>query len=233
MNKKKSYQIQVFDELPSTNEYIKNQRDNGENVIVIAKRQTGGRGTKGRSFSSEIGGVYLSRLTFYHDFSAKRAFEIMAGAATAVCKTLKAFGVTPQIKWPNDIFVNDKKICGILIENTFSGENIHSSIVGIGVNVSNPLPEELREIATTLCKQTGKTIAVEKVTKHLLAELKKSCDMKKYLSFVAYMGRAVTLIIGEKSVSAKLLFVDKEGGLNVEIDGKPQRFTAGEISVRI
>ena len=233
MNKKKKYNVQIFEEMPSTNEYVKTQRNNGENLIVIAKKQTGGKGTKGRSFSSEKGGVYLSRLTFYQDFSAKRAFEIMAGAATAVCKTLKSFGVTPQIKWPNDIFVKDKKICGILIENTFSGENISSSIVGIGVNVSNALPQELQEIATTLCQQMGKTIAVEKVTKRLISELKKPCDMKKYLSFVAYMGRVVTLIIGEKCVSAKLLFVDNEGGLNVEIDGKPQRFTAGEISVRI
>lgn len=95
----------------------------GEDLVVTAVRQTGGMGTKGRSFASEAGGVYLTRLTFYKNFPASDAFKIMAGASVAVCRTVEKFGLVPCIKWPNDVYVADKKICGILIENTFSGQS--------------------------------------------------------------------------------------------------------------
>lgn len=233
MNRQSKHKIEVYETLDSTNEYVKQRRGEGENLIVVARSQTGGKGTKGRSFSSKTGGVYLSKLTFHQHLPAKRAFEVMAGAAVAVCKTLESFGVTPQIKWPNDVFVNDKKICGILIENTFSGQEIACSIVGIGINVNNSLPQELQDIATTLSLQTGKTQDVDCVRNRLIAELEKPCDMDAYLKFIAYMGRQAMLLMGEKSVMAKLLHVDREGGLHVEIGGEEKVFTAAEISVRI
>lgn len=68
----------------------------------------------------------------------------MANASVAVCRTLENYGLTAEIKWPNDVYVQGKKICGILIENVFSGDRISSSVVGIGVNVNNSLPEELK-----------------------------------------------------------------------------------------
>ena len=156
MNKKTMSLIERFDEIASTNDCLKEKRAEGIDRIAIAKAQPGGRGTKGRSFSSNVGGLYLSALRFYENLSAKDGFKIMAGAAVAVCKTLKNAGVEPCVKWPNDVHVNGKKICGILIENTLSGDKISSSIVGVGINVSNRLPEELKEIATTLNMETGK-----------------------------------------------------------------------------
>ena len=157
-----------FEEIASTNEYAKSQRCQGENLIVTAKRQFGGKGTKGRSFSSNEGGVYLSKLTFYEDFKACEAFKIMTNAAVAVCKTLQYFGLNPKIKWVNDVYVNDKKICGILIENVFSGDKISSSVVGVGLNVYNELPQELVAIATTMEKESGKRFLVEEVKEKLI-----------------------------------------------------------------
>ena len=113
MNAKKEVVWQRFDEIDSTNEYAKTKRQEGKDLIVTAKRQIGGRGTKGRSFSSEEGGVYLTKLSFYDNFPAKEAFKIMAQAAVAVCETLQYYGLQPKIKWVNDVYVNDKKICGI------------------------------------------------------------------------------------------------------------------------
>ena len=126
-----------LEETESTNKYAKAQRGAGENLLVVAERQTGGKGTKGRSFCSKKGGVYLSLLTFYQDFPASNAFQIMQGAAAAVCETLAFFGLSPKIKWPNDVYVGGKKICGILIENALKGRYIGSSVVGIGLNVFN------------------------------------------------------------------------------------------------
>jgi len=224
--------VENFDELPSTQEYAKERRLLGENLTVIAKRQSGGKGTKGRSFSSLEGGVYLSKLTFYENFPAKEAFKIMVGTAVAVCETLRFYGLNPVIKWPNDIFVNDKKICGILIEQVVSGKKISSSIVGVGLNVYNELPEELFNIATTMKTETGNDYSVEEVANRLTEELAKEASMEKYLSYLGYMGREATLIFGDERVHGTLLSVDEEGGLLVEIKGKTRRLTAAEVSVK-
>ena len=225
--------IEYFDVLPSTQDYIKEKRALGEDLIVTADRQTGGKGTKGRSFSSCEGGVYLSKLTFYQNFPTKKAFQIMMGAAVAVCKTLRFYKLAPQIKWPNDIFVNDKKICGILIENTFSGGNISSSIVGIGLNVNNPLPDELLEIATAMAKETGKKFSVDEVRTRLIEELSQSVTPQEYQSFLGYMGREVWLTLGDERVRGCLLSVDEEGGLWVNIHGEKHRLTAAEVSIQV
>lgn len=112
--------IKKFSRIVSTQEYADKMKKYGENLIVTAGKQSGGKGTKGRSFSSEKGGVYLSSLLYYPNFPAEKSFLIMAGTCAAVCRTLEEGGLQAKIKWPNDVFVNGKKICGILTENTFS-----------------------------------------------------------------------------------------------------------------
>lgn len=222
-----------FETLPSTQDYAKEKRAEGRSLIITAATQSGGKGTKGRSFSSTVGGVYLSKLAVYESFPAKQAFLIMARAAVAVCETLRFYGLQPLIKWPNDVWVNDKKICGILIENVFSGQNVASSVVGIGINVSNCLPEELHPIATSILEETGRLYDVEKVTQRLIAELDKEHTMEQYRAYVGYMGRQATLVMGDELVHGTLVSVDDEGGLTVEIDGRFRRLTAAEVSVRI
>ena len=222
-----------FESIDSTSNYAKDLRENGEDAVVWAEMQTGGRGTKGRSFSSGKGGVYLSALRFYENFPASQAFQIMQNAAAAVCETLVSFGITPQIKWPNDIYVNGKKICGILIENTFSGANVSSSVVGIGVNVYNALEEELAEIATTMLQETGKRFSVEKVGETLIEKLFEKDIYKRYFSYVGWLGQEVSLLVGENVVRAKLISVDEQGYLHAETDGEVRRYAAAEISLRI
>ncbi len=222
-----------FAEIPSTNDYAKEKRGEEKPLIITALSQSKGRGTKGRSFVSNQGGVYLSLLRFYDNFPAKEVFKIMASAAAAVCKTLRYFGLNPVIKWANDVFVDDKKICGILIENAFSGRFVHSSVVGVGLNVSGGFEGELKAIATSMQERTGKRFSVEEVTEKLIEELLKECEMREYLSYVGYMGREVMLIIGEVEKRGKLLSVDEEGGLWVEIDGEQKRLTSAEVSIRL
>ena len=227
------YKIEKYDCISSTNDYIKTKREERENLIVVAREQTKGRGTKGRSFSSSQGGVYLSKLTFYKDFSAKNAFLIMAGAAVAVCKTLQTFGLQPKIKWANDVFVDNKKICGILIENVFSGNRVDSSIVGVGLNVCNALPVELNDIATTMQESAQKTFAVEEVEKTLIAFLSQEHTMQEYRSFLTFLGEEKTLIVGEEEKKATLLSVDDDGALWVGIEGKKEKFYSAEVSLRV
>ena len=222
-----------FDRIFSTQDYAREQREKGVDLFVTAGEQTCGKGTKGRSFVSDRGGVYLTRLHFPENLSAKNTFQIMAYAAVAVCETLRAYGVNPMIKWPNDVYVNDKKICGILIENSLRGDRVYSSLTGIGVNVNNILPDELSGTATTLCLAMGKTFSVEEVTARLIEELKKPRTMQEYLDYVGYMGREATLIFEDRSVHGTLVCVDQEGGLTVKTAEGKMRVTAAEVSLRI
>ncbi len=224
--------IEILDEVSSTNEYIRRYLKDGENVVVCARRQTGGKGTKGRSFSSCEGGVYLSVLNFYRDFPAEHAFRIMTHSAVAVCRTACAFGVSPQIKWANDVYVNGKKLCGILIENGFGGGKVLWSITGIGVNVNNPL-DGLENIAIGLSQAAGRTLSEDAVREELIANLQKSDSFDDYLSFVSFLGTEVTIVEGERSYRAVARRILEDGRLEVEERGSLRALSAAEIKLKL
>lgn len=224
-----NYTVLRFESLPSTNDYAKNLT---ENSFVLAKSQTGGRGTKGRSFSSTEGGIYLTKLSFERT-PAKDAFLIMARAAVSVCKTLERFGVKPLIKWANDVYVNDKKICGILIENRLNGKEVTSSIVGVGVNVNNLLPDELKPIAISLREALEKEVDFQAVERTLLEELTKPHTIEEYIKRVGYLNRRVLLIEGERQTRVIPLYVEEDGSLVVDEDGKIRKVAAAEVSLSV
>ena len=227
------YEVYHFSSIASTNDFAKTLIPTRQNAIIYADEQFGGRGTKGRSFSSNKGGVYATKLNFYQNYHTKNAFEIMAKTAVAVCKTLEDYGLTACIKWPNDVYVSDKKICGILIENAFSGNQISYSIVGVGLNVCNHLPAELSEIAATMSSFMPVSPSVDEVRQTLFTHWEADFSMQDYLSRVGYLGQECTLLAGEQSHRAVLLSVDEEGGLHAMVGGEEKRFTSAEISIRI
>ncbi len=232
MNEKITAKTLRFSTLDSTNDYAKSLRGNGDNLFVVAERQTGGRGTKGRSFSSEKGGVYLSLLRYYRNFPASEAFLVMERAAVAVCKTLEAFGLAPKIKWANDVLVNGKKICGILIENVFSGNQIKNSVIGVGLNVNNFLPSELDGLATTMKSELGKAMDVAEVEKRLKENLLLPFDKDEYQKRLGFMGERITLVTGDERVPATALSVNDRGELVVETDVGVRVVSVGEASLR-
>lgn len=220
-----------LDSVNSTNEYIKNLNDN--DIIVCAKSQTGGKGTKGRSFISSAGGLYISVKRSPENFKADKAFKIMINASVAVCETLKNFGVNPVIRWANDVLVNGKKICGTLIENTISNNFIASYIVGMGININNALPSEIEDIATSLKTETGKTFSVEDVKGKLVENLQKEYSVNKYKSYINWFDKKVKLLIDGKEIFAVAKDVDESGRLICEIDGKIKKISSAEVSLRI
>ena len=232
------YQIEYFEDLPSSFLYAKSKRSLKKDLIVFTDSQSGGIGTKGRNFSSQKGGAYFTALTFFEDFPAQDAFKIMANCAVSVCKTLSFYGGEPLIKWPNDIFVQDRKICGILIENTFSGKNIFSSLVGIGVNIYNPLPAELSDIAITLSEALHREFTQadvvefrEKLLNILLEE--KPALMEEYRAYIGYMGKEATLLIGDERVPATLISVSEDGKLRVQTQDGERFLSSAEVTVRL
>lgn len=236
-NQTKKIKVKKYGCISSTQEYAEKMKPYGEDVIITADRQSGGKGTKGRSFSSEKGGVYLSVLRFYENLPAKDAFLIMAGTCAAVCKTLEAGGLQPKIKWPNDVFVGGKKICGILTENTFSGENVLCSLSGIGINVDNVLPDELDDIATSVLRETGKKQSVKKWRERLIENLNFSlCDESKsevfgeYEKRLGFIGENVSVVTESGRFLARILGVDETGRLRVLAGGEEKTYSAAEVT---
>ena len=222
-----------LDEVDSTNEYCK--RENfAQDVAVIARRQTAGRGTKGRSFVSDEGGLYITVMRHYNNFPADKAFRIMINSCVAVCKTLEEFLIKPRIRWANDVLVGSKKICGTLIENTFCGNNIVRSIVGMGINVNNEIPEELKDIATTITQNVSAKVTADEVKQVLLRNLENSYSIADYKSYIDYFGKSVVLKTADSERQVVALDISDDGRLIVkEQDGTVNKISSAEVSLKL
>lgn len=216
----------IFDTLPSTNDYCETH-EFGEDTAIIAREQTGGKGTKGRSFSSPRGGVYLS-LVRYYPCKAENSFSLMIASCMAVVKTLELFGVSAGVKWPNDVFLNGKKICGILIKNSFEGENVKKSITGIGVNVNNDIPKDLADIAINLKSVVGE-VDIDEFYKRLIENLYADYSVDEYRSRNIVLGKEITVIKNGESRKAVAEDVAADGSLVLK---GGERLFYGEVTIR-
>ena len=216
----------IFDTLPSTNDYCET-REFGEDTAIIAREQTGGKGTKGRSFSSPRGGVYLS-LVRYYPCKAENSFSLMIASCMAVVKTLELYGVSAGVKWPNDVFLNGKKICGILIKNSFEGENVKKSITGIGVNVNNDIPKDLADIAINLKSVVGE-VDIYEFYKRLIENLYADYSVDEYRSRNIVLGKEITVIKNGESRKAVAEDVAADGSLVLK---GGERLFYGEVTIR-
>lgn len=217
-----------FEKIGSTNDYLKKIKKPKEDIFVIAKTQDGGRGTKGRSFICQEGGVYASLLKL-NPCLASESFSIMMNSALAVVKTLHAFDINAKIKWPNDIIVNGKKICGILIENVFEGDRVSKSIIGIGLNVNNPIAKEIEGIAIS-CKQVlNKELNLESVLATLCFNLYLPSSYEEYKKHLLYIGEEVTIIDEKSTYKAFIDDVLPDGRLKLK---NGEVFSSAEITLR-
>ena len=216
----------IFDTLPSTNDYCET-REFGEDTAIIAREQTGGKGTKGRSFSSPRGGVYLS-LVRYYPCKAENSFSLMIASCMAVVKTLELYGVSAGVKWPNDVFLNGKKICGILIRNSFEGENVKKSITGIGVNVNNDIPKDLADIAINLKSVVGE-VDIDEFYKRLIENLYADYSVDEYRLRNIVLGKEITVIKNGESRKAVAEDIAADGSLVLK---GGERLFYGEVTIR-
>lgn len=216
----------IFDTLSSTNDYCET-REFGEDTAIIAREQTGGKGTKGRSFFSPRGGVYLS-LVRYYPCKAENSFSLMIASCMAVVKTLELYGVSAGVKWPNDVFLKGKKICGILIKNSFEGENVKKSITGIGVNVNNDIPKDLADIAINLKSVVGE-VDIDEFYKRLIENLYADYSVDEYRSRNIVLGKEITVIKNGESRKAVAEDVAADGSLVLK---GGERLFYGEVTIR-
>ncbi|MBO5046628.1 MAG: biotin--[acetyl-CoA-carboxylase] ligase [Clostridia bacterium] len=214
----------------STNDEARRYLSEGEDVVVCSEEQTGGRGTKGRSFLSQKGGVYLTKLTFHDHLPASMAYRVMMHAAVAVCKTVASFGVPAEIKWPNDVYVRGKKISGTLIENVLAENAVKASIVGIGLNVSNDV-SSLMGIATNLHAETNLRPTVDEVRERLIFQLSQPFSEGEYRKFASFLGREISVVEGQEQYRAIAKDVLPDGRLVVEKNGEERALSSAEITV--
>ena len=233
-----------LDETDSTNRVAKELAIKGakEGTLVVAKRQSGGKGRLGRSFFSPEGGIYMSMI-LRPTIPAARALLITTCAAVAVARAMeRVCDVTAGIKWVNDIFVNGKKVCGILAE---AGLNPDSEIpeyvvLGIGINVKKQaVPEELKDIAGCL-EENGQTVLNEDLIAAIWEEfgtlyqnLSTAVFMEEYKQRSILMGREVTVLATVGDYRAVVTDIDKEGHLVIRHGDREEILSSGEVSVRL
>ena len=135
------FNVCIFDALPSTNEKLSQlvAEDRATpGTIVIADRQTAGRGQRGRTWNSELGGLYLS-LAIAPDLAVINIHQLTLGIAWGIANQLRQIGLPVAIKWPNDLILSNRKLGGILTQTRISGDKIQDAIVGVGINYINPV----------------------------------------------------------------------------------------------
>lgn len=233
--------VVTFEEIESTNTAAKELAREGapENTVLIADKQTGGRGRLGRSFFSPDGvGIYLS-IIIRPKFKYDGAFLITPAVAVAVANVIKRYGIDARIKWVNDIYSNGKKVCGILTESSFDKSgNIEWAVVGIGINLCEPeggYPDEISEIAGALFKSpVNKDVFASEIISEVI-EICKTLPSKDFindyrsLSFLT--GKDVMLPSGE---TVKVMGIDDSCGLIIEYPDKSVKtLTTSEVSVKL
>lgn len=238
-----------LDTIDSTNNEAKKLAIDGspEGTLVISEEQTMGRGRLGRNWvSPKHKGIWMS-LILRPEINPIQVSKITQVAAAAVCMALIDMGIETLIKWPNDIVLNDKKVCGILTEMSGELNRVNYVIVGIGINANidkDEFPEDLKPIASSLKIEIGNYIKRKELVRRILNNfeelyeelineetIKKSIEICKDNS--ALIGKEIKIIEKGKETRARALSLNEDGKLIVQYkDGKIDELISGEISVR-
>lgn len=173
ISKYKNIDFIFLDTINSTNTFCKKIGDKGfiKDTIVISDTQSDGKGTKGRTWISPKGkGLWFSML-LKSSIELKDINFLTILTSTALYNTFLDFGINTEIKWPNDIYLNSKKLCGILTESKISNNKVDYIVIGVGINVNLELSDfndELKNKATSLLISTGKAFKKEEIIKKFL-----------------------------------------------------------------
>lgn len=246
--------VVYYHETDSTNTRAKQAAEDGEKsgTLFITECQTGGRGRRGRTWESPAGsGIWMSlllrpeikpfdasMLTIVAAMGMKDAIEEIIGGGTG------QGGIHCKIKWPNDIVLGDRKICGMLTEMSAETDWINYVVIGIGVNVNTTeFDDSIKDTASSILLQTGRSVKrsdiVVAFAKHFSKyydEFLKKCNLSgladDYNKALINVGRDVKIVERDGSFVATAVGIDETGSLIVEKDGDTKRIVAGEVSVR-
>lgn len=241
--------IRYYNTIDSTNNKAKELGNSGakEGTVVISEEQTGGRGRLGRTWvSPKFKGIWMS-IILRPDIEPMEASKITQIGAAAVCMSINKLGLKATIKWPNDIVLNKKKVCGILTEMSGELNKINYIVMGIGINVnieSEDFPGDIKDIATSIKIESGDSVKRKELVSSILnnfenlyEEFINSGTIKESLAICkensALIGNDVKIIKRNEEVFARAIGLTEDGELIVEYnDGKVDKIVSGEVSVR-
>ncbi len=244
---KNKINIQVLDKTTSTNTLVKElAAEKDEGFVLVAGEQTAGRGRMGRSFfSPSDSGVYMS-LLLKPKIKPEDAVQITTAAAVSVCRALETLGVkAPKIKWVNDVYIGNKKVCGILTESSYNSEKglLDFSVLGMGINIyesKEGFPEEIKDIAGAVFSERKEDLR-NKFTAEFInsffsfyAELSSKKHLKEYKEKNFVLGKEILVFQGERTEIGKAVDIDDNCNLIAEFpNGIVKKLYSGEISVKL
>lgn len=241
--------LYVFDEVKSTNTVAKflamNNVENGS--VVISEKQTDAKGRSGKTWESPLGGIWLSIILQPHvDYSKLPLITLATGMAVA--KAMEKIGIkSAEIKWPNDIIINNKKVCGILTEAVTQFNTIKNVIIGVGIDANVDItgfPEDLKEGTTTIKEELGRKENENTLIRLFLEEFEKIAELFNHEGFEEILKewRKRSYTIGKivevrepfnKYYDGYVVGISKEGALIVEkIDGTLEKVISGECIIK-
>ena len=240
-------EIFYFDTIDSTNTKAKQLAEEGHptGTLVVAEKQEAGRGRRGRGFESPAGvGIFMT-LVLKPDFAPDRASMLTLIAALAVSKAIsEKTGQEAEIKWPNDIVIHGKKVCGILTEMSTQMDYINYIVIGIGINVQNEsFPEEIGEVATSLRIESGKKQNRAAIIEAVWEEFEHYYDRfmayqdlrdlrKEYDASLANKGQKVRVLDPKEPFEGVAQGITDRGELIVDTWEARKLVSSGEVSVR-
>lgn len=236
--------ILVFDDLNSTNNKAKQLAIEGEDegTIVISRIQKRGKGRFNREWESPEGGMYLS-IILKPDILPEKSTLLSLISAIAISRTVSSLGLSPEIKWPNDVRINKKKIAGILIESEVCQEKIKYVVVGIGINLNihtQNLSENIKKLSTSILDEIDTLVDYSDFLKNLLNNFDKYYKMfldEKYDEIIREwknhsdtINQKIVLDTNTKQLKGKIVDINEFGFLKVILEtGEIRIINSGEI----
>ena len=240
--------IRVLPQTTSTNDEASRAALEGhpEGLVIFAESQSAGRGRMGRRWSSPAGrGLWFSVL-LRPSLAPSECTQLTAASANALVRAIQSTtGITPEIKWPNDLLIKGKKIAGILTEMSAELEHVRSVILGIGIDANqtaSEFPADLRPIATSLKLATGKTVSRADLAEAVLRELDReyarilagqfAAVAEEWGSRCSTLGKQVTIDMGARRVRGRAEALDENGALLLRTEhGRIERIIGGEVTL--
>ena len=240
---KSGIDIPIFiNEVESTNTEVKKlYPEINKDFLFVAPRQISGRGRLDRTFVSGYGGVYMTLCYKPKKLLVSDSLKLVLLTGLAVAKVLKKYTENVTIKWPNDVFVNGKKICGILLESVIT-ENITEAVfLGIGVNITNDIPKDLQSKATSLKLENLELVPREQLICEIIELLYQMLALyqekgfepfiKEYTDLSISINHNVVVNVGDSKKSGFGMGLSEEGYLLIENNGIIEKIILGDIEV--
>ncbi|WP_210713761.1 bifunctional biotin--[acetyl-CoA-carboxylase] ligase/biotin operon repressor BirA [Pseudomonas sp. MWU349] len=241
-----SWDIRILDSIDSTNAQALRSIEEGSVApfLVLAERQTVGRGRRGRKWVSPFAENIYYSLVLRMDGGLRQLEGLSLVVGLAVMHTLREYGVPGAgLKWPNDVLVGQKKVAGILLELVGDPADVCHVVLGIGINVNMQSAEEIDQEWTSVRLESGKVIDRNQLVARLNEVLVSYLERHRLNGFSAiqheweqahlWQGRAVSLIAGVNKIDGVVLGIDRQGALRLSVEGEEKTYSGGELSLRL